>query len=109
VVLSVIVLAGHCTSTAAWTQGQRAAAPASMFGISENVVSDRLPGGAALSAPLNKHNPSTKYTTACAGGSRRRFLGVDGAATRSASPRQASPGHAAITVTRKTTSPAATP
>ena len=26
-----------------------------------------------LSAPLNRHNPSTKYTTVRAGSSRRRF------------------------------------
>jgi hypothetical protein len=36
-------------------------------------ITDRYPGGAQLSAPLNKHSPSTKYTTATAGSSRCRF------------------------------------
>jgi len=61
VVLSVIVLAGHCTSTAAWTQGQRATAPASMFGISENVVSDRLPESRKTTSPA-----ATPYITGIA-------------------------------------------
>ena len=54
VVLSFILLAGHCTPAAASSQGQRAASPASMFGISEKVASVsppsswRLPGPAAM-------------------------------------------------------------
>jgi hypothetical protein len=36
-------------------------------------ITDRYPGGPALSSPLNRHKPSTKYTTARAGSSRARF------------------------------------
>jgi hypothetical protein len=36
-------------------------------------ITDRYPGGPMLSAPLNKHRPSTKYTTTRAGSSRTRF------------------------------------
>ncbi len=36
-------------------------------------ITDRYPGGPTLSAPLNRHSPSTKYTTVRAGSSRRRF------------------------------------
>ncbi len=36
-------------------------------------ITDRYPGGPMLSAPLNRHNPSTKYITVRAGSRRRRF------------------------------------